>query len=49
MVSAVREKFWLTIVRNHVTQVVHECVQSFRLKPKIQEQLMADLPPERAR
>lgn len=49
MVSAVREQFWPTSVRNLARQVVHECVQCFRVKPKIQEQLMADLPPERVR
>ncbi|XP_062535040.1 uncharacterized protein LOC134204227 [Armigeres subalbatus] len=49
IVSAVREQFWPTSVKNLVRQVVHECVQCFRVKPKIQDQLMADLPPERVR
>ncbi|XP_062556585.1 uncharacterized protein LOC134221410 [Armigeres subalbatus] len=49
MVSAVREQFWPTSVRNLARQVVHECVQCFRAKPKIQDQLMADLPPARVR
>ncbi|XP_062558038.1 uncharacterized protein LOC134222909 [Armigeres subalbatus] len=49
MVSAVREQFWPTSARSLARKVVHECVQCFRAKPKIQDQLMADLPPERVR
>ncbi|XP_065075313.1 uncharacterized protein LOC135699067 [Ochlerotatus camptorhynchus] len=47
MVSSVRERFWPTNARNLVRKVIHECVPCFRVKPKIQDQLMADLPPER--
>ncbi|XP_062703581.1 uncharacterized protein LOC134286035 [Aedes albopictus] len=49
VVTAVRERFWPTSARNLARQVIHEYVQCFRAKPKIQEQLMADLPPERVR
>ncbi|XP_062542246.1 uncharacterized protein LOC134210216 [Armigeres subalbatus] len=49
IVSTVREQFWPTSVRNLARQVIHGCVQCFRAKPKIQDQLMADLPPERVR
>ncbi|XP_065085291.1 uncharacterized protein LOC135707407 [Ochlerotatus camptorhynchus] len=47
VVSNVREQFWPTSIRKLTRQVIHECVKCFRVKPKIQEQLMADLPPER--
>ncbi|XP_065095804.1 uncharacterized protein LOC135717606 [Ochlerotatus camptorhynchus] len=47
MVSSVREWFWPTNARNLVRKVIHECVPCFRVKPKIQDQLIADLPPER--
>ncbi|XP_065092124.1 uncharacterized protein LOC135712953 [Ochlerotatus camptorhynchus] len=47
MVSSVRERFWPTNARNLVRKVIHECDPCFRVKPKIQDQFMADLPPER--
>ncbi|XP_062715774.1 uncharacterized protein LOC134291696 [Aedes albopictus] len=47
IISTVRERFWPTSVRNLVRKVLHECVPCFRVRPKIQDQLMADLPPER--
>ncbi|XP_058456361.1 uncharacterized protein LOC131433782 [Malaya genurostris] len=47
IISTMRERFWPTNVRNLVRRVIHQCVACFRLKPKIHEQLMADLPPER--
>ncbi|XP_062714400.1 uncharacterized protein LOC134291107 [Aedes albopictus] len=47
IISTVRERFWPTSVWNLVRKVLHECVPCFRVRPKIQDQLMADLPPER--
>lgn len=47
MISSIRECFWPTSIRNLVRKVIHECVPCFRTRPKIQNQLMADLPPER--
>ncbi|XP_055623371.1 uncharacterized protein LOC129766802 [Toxorhynchites rutilus septentrionalis] len=47
LISAVRERFWLTNARNLARKTIHECVPCFRVKPKIQEKLMADLPPDR--
>ncbi|XP_055645590.1 uncharacterized protein LOC129782412 [Toxorhynchites rutilus septentrionalis] len=47
LVSAVRERFWPVNARNLARKVIHNCVACFRAKPRIHEQLMADLPPER--
>ncbi|XP_062557876.1 uncharacterized protein LOC134222728 [Armigeres subalbatus] len=47
MISAIRERFWPTSIRNLVRKVIHRCIPCFRAKPKVQDQLMADLPPER--
>ncbi|XP_039434837.1 uncharacterized protein LOC120416979 [Culex pipiens pallens] len=47
LVSAVRGRFWPTNARNLARQVIHRCVDCYRVKPKVHEQLMADLPPER--
>ncbi|XP_062534893.1 uncharacterized protein LOC134204080 [Armigeres subalbatus] len=45
MISAIRERFWPTSIRNLVRKVIHRCIPCFRAKPKVQDQLMADLPP----
>ncbi|XP_062542405.1 uncharacterized protein LOC134210368 [Armigeres subalbatus] len=47
MISAIRERFWPTSIRNLVRKVIHRCIPCFRAKPKVQDQLMADLPPEK--
>ncbi|XP_058827429.1 uncharacterized protein LOC131687365 [Topomyia yanbarensis] len=47
LISAMREQFWPVYTRNLVRQVIHECVACFRVRPKAQDQIMADLPPER--
>ncbi|XP_053692086.1 uncharacterized protein LOC128740561 [Sabethes cyaneus] len=47
LISSVREKYWPTSVRTLARKVIHDCVRCFRARPKIQEQLMADLPSER--
>ncbi|XP_055522695.1 uncharacterized protein LOC129716876 [Wyeomyia smithii] len=47
LVSTVRERFWITRIRSLANSVIHECVRCFRSKPKVLEQLMADLPSER--
>ncbi|XP_062704313.1 uncharacterized protein LOC134286676 [Aedes albopictus] len=47
LVSSVRGKYWPTNARNVARKVIHDCVRCFRVKPKIHEQLMADLPSER--
>ncbi|XP_038106576.1 uncharacterized protein LOC119766213 [Culex quinquefasciatus] len=47
LISAVRERFWPINIRNLVREVIHKCVDCFRVKPKVLDQLMADLPPER--
>ncbi|XP_062713522.1 uncharacterized protein LOC134290400 [Aedes albopictus] len=44
LIASVREKFWPTNARNLVRKICHQCVDCFRSKPKVQEQLMADLP-----
>ncbi|XP_038116923.1 uncharacterized protein LOC119769092 [Culex quinquefasciatus] len=47
LISSVRERFWPLSVRRAARQVIFECVPCFRNKPKVQDQLMADLPQER--
>ncbi|XP_058817069.1 uncharacterized protein LOC131680368 [Topomyia yanbarensis] len=47
LISAMRERFWPVYTRNLVRQVIHECVACFRVRPKDQDQIMADLPAER--
>ncbi|XP_065073868.1 uncharacterized protein LOC135697936 [Ochlerotatus camptorhynchus] len=47
LVSTVRERFWVTRIRSLANTVIHECVQCFRNRPKVLDQLMADLPSER--
>ncbi|XP_065094594.1 uncharacterized protein LOC135715104 [Ochlerotatus camptorhynchus] len=46
-ISCVRERFWPLSVRNLATKVMHECVKCFRVKPRVHDQLMGDLPLER--
>ncbi|XP_062537690.1 uncharacterized protein LOC134206018 [Armigeres subalbatus] len=46
-IASIRERFWPTNIRNLVRKVIHEYVPCFRAKPRIQDQLMADLPTER--
>ncbi|XP_062715106.1 uncharacterized protein LOC134291407 [Aedes albopictus] len=47
VISSVREKFWPTRARDVARWTIHRCVPCFRSKPKVHEQLMADLPPVR--
>ncbi|XP_058448639.1 uncharacterized protein LOC131428610 [Malaya genurostris] len=47
LIASVRERFWPTAIHNLVRRVIHDCVPCFRRRPKVLEQLMADLPPER--
>ncbi|XP_062538491.1 uncharacterized protein LOC134206783 [Armigeres subalbatus] len=47
MISCIRERFWPLNVRNLARKVTHECVKCFRVKPRVNEQLMGDLPLER--
>ncbi|XP_053698893.1 uncharacterized protein LOC128745845 [Sabethes cyaneus] len=47
LVSSVRERFWITRIRSLANSVMHECVRCFRSRPKVLDQLMADLPEER--
>ncbi|XP_065076361.1 uncharacterized protein LOC135699964 [Ochlerotatus camptorhynchus] len=47
LVSTVRERFWVTRIRSLANTVIHECVQCFRNRPKVLDQLMADRPSER--
>ncbi|XP_062704057.1 uncharacterized protein LOC134286461 [Aedes albopictus] len=47
VIASARERFWIPSIRNLVRKVLHECITCFRIKPRCQEQLMAELPPER--
>ncbi|XP_058840962.1 uncharacterized protein LOC131696440 [Topomyia yanbarensis] len=47
LISNIRERFWPLNIRRVARQVIHSCMPCFRSKPKVQDQLMADLPEER--
>ncbi|XP_065079454.1 uncharacterized protein LOC135702358 [Ochlerotatus camptorhynchus] len=47
LISSIRAKFWPTNAHSLARMVIHECGVCFRRKPKVVEQLMADLPVER--
>ncbi|XP_055604233.1 uncharacterized protein LOC129752485 [Uranotaenia lowii] len=47
LIASVRGKFWITSLRGLARKTIHSCIPCFRAKPKILEQLMADLPPVR--
>ncbi|XP_058828427.1 uncharacterized protein LOC131688257 [Topomyia yanbarensis] len=44
LMAAVRSKFWPTRLRNLARTVTHRCLNCFRCKPNLSEQIMADLP-----
>lgn len=44
LIASVREKFWPTNARSLARTICHRCIDCFRSKPKVHEQLMADLP-----
>ncbi|XP_038106567.1 uncharacterized protein LOC119766204 [Culex quinquefasciatus] len=47
LIASVRSKFWPVNVHSLARQVIHECISCFKSKPKVIEQIMADLPAER--
>ncbi|XP_065093229.1 uncharacterized protein LOC135713940 [Ochlerotatus camptorhynchus] len=47
LIRRVREKYWPTQIRRLANTVINECVPCFRCRPKVLDQLMADLPSER--
>ncbi|XP_065082920.1 uncharacterized protein LOC135705238 [Ochlerotatus camptorhynchus] len=47
LISRVREKYWPTQIRRLANTVINECVPCFRCRPKVLDQLMADMPSER--
>ncbi|XP_065076956.1 uncharacterized protein LOC135700391 [Ochlerotatus camptorhynchus] len=47
LIASIREKFWPLRVRNLARRIVHSCVNCFRCRPRIQQQIMGDLPAER--
>ncbi|XP_055527503.1 uncharacterized protein LOC129720107 [Wyeomyia smithii] len=47
LIASVRERFWPTSIHSLARRVIHECIACLKNKPKVLEQLMADLPPER--
>ncbi|XP_038117973.1 uncharacterized protein LOC6051048 [Culex quinquefasciatus] len=44
LIAAVRGKYWPTNIRSLARQTIHRCVDCFKAKPRVHEQLMADLP-----
>ncbi|XP_065075301.1 uncharacterized protein LOC135699053 [Ochlerotatus camptorhynchus] len=47
LIASIRERFWITNIRNIARRILHECITCFRNNPRCQQQLMAELPPER--
>ncbi|XP_058839416.1 uncharacterized protein LOC131694916 [Topomyia yanbarensis] len=47
LISSVRGKFWPVNIHSLARKVIHDCIPCFRNKPKIAEQIMADLPSAR--
>ncbi|XP_062701379.1 uncharacterized protein LOC134285171 [Aedes albopictus] len=47
LISAVRGKFWPVHIHSLARKVIHGCIPCFRSKPKVLDQLMADLPSAR--
>nr|XP_042900823.1 uncharacterized protein LOC122269859 [Parasteatoda tepidariorum] len=47
LLNTVRLKYWPIGGRNAARKVVHECVECFRNKPVVANQIMGDLPAER--
>ncbi|XP_053692622.1 uncharacterized protein LOC128741071 [Sabethes cyaneus] len=47
LIAGLREKFWPLRIRNLVRRTVHSCISCFRCRPRVQDQIMGDLPPER--
>ncbi|XP_055543756.1 uncharacterized protein LOC129729270 [Wyeomyia smithii] len=47
LISCVRERFWPLNIRRAARRIIYQCVPCFRSKPKVQDELMADLPEER--
>lgn len=47
LLATLRERFWPTNANSLARKVIHGCIPCFRRKPKVIDQLMADLPVER--
>lgn len=47
MMQFIRQKYWITKLRNKLKNVVHKCVVCVRMNAKVETQLMAELPRER--
>ncbi|XP_062716443.1 uncharacterized protein LOC134291954 [Aedes albopictus] len=47
LISAVRGRFWPVHIHSLARKVIHGCIPCFRSKPKVLDQLMADLPSAR--
>ncbi|XP_055918523.1 uncharacterized protein LOC129950618 [Eupeodes corollae] len=47
LVSIARQQFWIIDARSLATKVVHNCLRCFRMRPKLREQIMSDLPSSR--
>lgn len=47
LVSISRQTVWIVDVRSVATKVVHDCLRCFRMRPRLREQIMGDLPSSR--
>ncbi|KAG8177617.1 hypothetical protein JTE90_019644 [Oedothorax gibbosus] len=45
--STIRREFWIIKARSAIKSVIHKCITCWKLKAKISEQLMGDLPAPR--
>ncbi|XP_055714777.1 uncharacterized protein LOC129808897 [Phlebotomus papatasi] len=42
-----RQRYWPLSGRNLTRKICHQCIRCFRARPRLLEQIMADLPPQR--
>ncbi|XP_011631066.1 uncharacterized protein LOC105423115 [Pogonomyrmex barbatus] len=47
LLSSIRERFWPLNGRNTARRITRRCVTCFRVKPRLSDQIMGSLPPDR--
>lgn len=47
ILASIRQQFWIVNGRSTIRDIINKCVTCFRIKPRVLEQKMADLPTDR--
>ena len=47
LISSIREQFWIPNIKKLIRAVLHRCLKCYRLKAKVSQQLMGQLPSSR--